>query len=147
MITIRPTYEAKRIQKDIPTHLERHKKALEDAFHEIGQEVVYETKRLILNPPKTGRIYIINGRWHQASAPGEAPAWLTGRLGRSGDYFVTSYERMVVGEDPLKAPYSGYLEHGTKKMAPRPHVIKAIQANHQNMVNAILDNVEKAINR
>lgn len=148
-IFIKPTFQAKRILRDMRNLKKRHESALMDAFHDIGPEVVYETKRLILNPPKTGRIYVINGRWHQASAPGEAPAWLTGRLARSGDYKVRSANEMIVGEDTLKAPYASALEYGTRdgRIKPRPHIIKAIKANHRNMVNAIQENVKKVVEK
>lgn len=147
-IFIKPTYQAKRILRDMENLKAKHEAALTNALHEIGAEVVEETRRLILNPPKTGRIYVIKGRWHQASAPGEAPAWLTGRLARSGDYKVSGIE-MIVGEDTLKAPYAAALEYGTRdgRIAPRPHIIKAIKANHQNMINAIKDNVKRAIEK
>jgi hypothetical protein len=109
---------------------------LEDALHEVGKLVNDETKRLITVGPKTGRWYNIPpyGR-HRASAPHEAPANLSGKLRESNDYIVHNYDRLQVGESVL---YAEYLEHGVKgRMAPRPHLLKAVNNKHRDTVRAI----------
>lgn len=78
----------------------------------------------VISPPKTGRIYPSKSRkgaFHQASAPGEAPAADTGRLHQS----ITSVQTFngperFVNETGANAPYAIPLELGTSKMAPRP---------------------------
>ncbi len=78
----------------------------------------------IISPPKTGRIYPSKhrkGAFHQASAPGEAPAADTGRLHQS----ITSVQTVngperYVNETGANAPYAIPLELGTSKIAPRP---------------------------
>ena len=93
---------------------------IRSALYTIGAEDVRHLQRLITNPPKTGRFY---GK-HQASAPGEAPANRTGRLAKSADFIVRGTSQLEVGE---KAPYAKFLEEGTKKMEPRPHVARTRQ--------------------
>lgn len=60
------------------------------------------------------------GRWYTASAPGEAPAVLTGQLRNSIKYRIQGRGlkiQGIVGSPLEKAPW---LEFGTSKMAARP---------------------------
>jgi hypothetical protein len=142
-ITIKATTRTREILIDVPKHLLKHRAGLEFALYDIGSEVVQETQRLIINGPKTGRIYSFRGGRHQASAPGEPPANKTGKLGKSGDYIVRNWQEMTVGQ---KAEYADFLAKGTKKIKPRPSMIRAINSQAQNTVNAILENVRRMIN-
>ncbi len=107
----------------IPGIADDIKRNLINALNEIGSEVIKEDKRLIRSKNKTGRIYKFRGRDHQASAPGEAPAMMTGRLLRSANYRTRNHQEMSVGES---SDYAAFLENGTRKMSPRPHLIRAI---------------------
>lgn len=144
MIEVKATKGTKKTLISLGEHMFKHRKALRLALNETGSEVVNKMANFIFNPPKTGRIYIFNGREHQASAPGESPANRTGRLARSGDYKVKSFNEMRVGET---APYAGYLEHGTRRIKPRPHLIRAVNANHRNTVRAIEEHVNRELKR
>lgn len=138
MITITVDKRGKRVLLDVPHHISRHRDGMRNALAEIGQEVVNETKRLITTGARTGRIYRFRGRPHQASAPGEVPANRSGKLADSGGYRVKSHSEMVVGEE---APYAGYLENGTRgRMAPRPHLITAINNKARDTEQALLRN-------
>jgi HK97 gp10 family phage protein len=143
MITIKATRRTNQVLIDVTKLEGTHKRALKRALNEIGSEVVRETARLIKAGPKTGKVYTFKGRPHQASAPGEAPATRSGRLADSGNYKVKNWQEMTVGET---APYAGFLENGTRgRMAPRPHLIKAINNKAQDTVNAILESVKREI--
>jgi hypothetical protein len=91
------------------------------ALQEIGRENVRHLRRLIKDPPNTGRIYNRPGnmgRRHQASAPGEAPADQTGRLRKSVSYRVRGSKMFggsLVMEFGETAPYGIFLERGTKQ--------------------------------
>ena len=139
-ITIKATRKTREVLIDIPKHMRKHRQGLENALYEHGPEVIRETKRLIINGPKTGRIYTIRGARHQASAPGEAPANRTGKLAKSGNYNVHGPFQMEVGES---VPYAGYLEDGTGKIKPRPHVIRAINETQGDAVRVFYDEVKK----
>lgn len=121
-----------------------HKRALRLALNEIGSEVVNLIANFIFNPPKTGRIYSFRGREHQASAPGESPANRTGKLAKSSDYKVRNYREMTVGET---AEYAGFLEEGTSKMKPRPHIIRAVNKNHRNAVRSIREYIDQEVKK
>jgi hypothetical protein len=141
MITIKASQKTKEVLVKIPGHLMRHKKALEKSLHEIGDDVVKETVRLIKSPPKTGIHY--PDLPNRSSAPGEAPANQSGDLAKSVDYIVRSPYEMTVGEE---MEYGKFLEDGTRRMKPRPHLIKAIQNKSQDGVNTILTNIDREIN-
>lgn len=78
---------------------------------EFGEDMLQEMRDL-MEGPKSGRYYGA----HQASAPGEAPAILTGQLIGS----LTAEPRglsVVVGASDEKALW---LEYGTRFMSARP---------------------------
>lgn len=97
--------------------------ALTAAWKEVGVIVTNKLRYIIRNGPRTGRVYTFRGRKHQASAPGEAPANRTGRLANSVGYLASGPDDLQVGEE---AEYAGFLERGTRKMAPRPHLQVAV---------------------
>ena len=129
MIKIKTTKRTKTVLVTLSKHLDIHEKGIRQAFYEIGHDVIRETRRLILVGPKTGRMY----GTHRASAPGESPANQTGRLAKSGDYKVHGSSSMTVGET---IPEAKFLEDGTRNMAPRPHVIRAINNCARNTMES-----------
>lgn len=84
-----------------------------------------EVLRLILETPKTGKIYVRRGIEHQASAPGEAPASDTGTLVR-GITVEIDTERIAARVNS-GAAHGPHLEFGTDKMEPRPHMRQALE--------------------
>lgn len=99
------------------------------ALDEAAQAVQGEAQRLVADPPKTGRIYrkYMPRRTHQASAKGEAPATDTGTLiaGIVIDRADITRGRIIIAST---APYSRALEFGTRKMAPRPFLRRALRS-------------------
>lgn len=97
-----------------------------------------------LTGPRTGRIYIINGRAHQASAPGEPPATLTGKLRQS----ITHTDVMWDGDNAFcevgtSMPYGRTLEFGGVnsrgvRILPRPY-FSATWLEEEEHMQAILD--------
>lgn len=76
--------------------------------------------------PKSGRYYRVSrtGRPHRASAPGEAPAVLTGFLSNS---IQSEFPSARLGIIAIGAQYAPYLELGTARMKPRPFIDPAIK--------------------
>jgi len=74
--------------------------------------------RKINEGPRSGRTYYINGRNHQASAPGEPPKTITGALASS--VFKRLDAPGLFSEVGTGLDYGKYLEFGTSRMAPRP---------------------------
>jgi len=93
----------------------------EGITEEAADKMAKEMKKSILSGAKSGRQYYINGARHTASAPGQAPANVTGSLVRS----------IVVNKSNNKATvsiskdYAVFLEFGTSKMRPRPFILPA----------------------
>lgn len=83
-----------------------------------------DAQRRVLKGPKTGRIYRRGAGFHQASAPGEAPANDTGFLAGSIKIEVT--QKLQVDLHAL-APYAIHLEYGTRNMAARPFLRPAAE--------------------
>ncbi len=78
-----------------------------------------------LSTPGSGRTYSRGGRSHQASAPGDGPAVDTGRLRQSIAVVRVADGHYKVGTNVQYAPF---LEFGTRRMAPRPFMRPALEA-------------------
>lgn len=143
-IRIKPIKDAKKVIVGMTREYHKHQRGIENGLYVIGDLVGNRVKQLIKQGPKTGRVYRIRGANHQASAPGEAPANLTGRLAKSYNYNVHGPFQMEVGES---APYAGFLEDGTRKIKPRPHMIRAINETQGDAVRVFHDEVNKVIRK
>ena len=111
-------------------------RGIRNGFLETRKDLVREARRLITEPPKTGRIYLqrLKGRLvrHQASAPGEAPANFTGALRSSVGAEVSSGNQMEFGAGSTSVEYARILELGGGNIAPRPYLIKSINNEEKN---------------
>ena len=139
MISIKVHKRSRKVLLNVPNLVNKYPARIEQALKDIGDEVVKETRVLIKSKNKTGRIYRFRGRLHQASAPGEAPANRTGRLLKSSNYAVRNQQQLSIGES---APYAVFLEDGTRKIKPRPHLIRAIH-NKAGITYSILEEAGK----
>lgn len=104
-------------------------------------ESVNDVKKAIQGPPKTGRKYQRGTVVHQASAPGQAPATDTGFLVSSIYNEDRGYLSKAIGS---RLPYAFYLEFGTRRMAPRPAWIPAVERAIPKMLKRVNIAIEKA---
>jgi hypothetical protein len=79
-----------------------------------------EIKNTVSKTSGNGRIYIIGGRVHRASAPGEPPAKLYGDLYDSISYITEISGSRIHGEVFATDEKASWLEFGTSRMAKRP---------------------------
>lgn len=79
-----------------------------------------------LKQPGHGRVYRRGGVLHRASAPGAPPATDLGRLAAATGWEVGRDERGLVARIGSNYPVQLYLELGTRRMAPRPHLRPAL---------------------
>lgn len=144
MISMEMDKKSQEILIDIGKHGFKHRRGLRIALNEIGSSVANSMANYIFNGPKTGRWYTYRGEPYQASAPGESPANRSGNLARSGGYLVRGYWDVMIYE---KAEYAAPLEYGTLdgRIKPRPHLIRAINANRTKAYRAIVDNVNREL--
>lgn len=122
----------------------RAAKPLRDALH--GSAILMQNEiRKILRGPRHGKIYKLRGgALHQASAPGEPPALLTGHLRASveGRAEIEAIAARVQAGG-FGAPYAIHLEFGTRKMAQRPFMRSTVRQNKA----AIVERVRLALNQ
>ncbi len=139
-VRVKPLPSTNRVLVGVERLTEMHQKSIESALYVTGKIVGNRVAQLITQGPKTGRVYRIRGRDHQASAPKEPPANVTGRLVKSFNYNVHGPYEMELGES---APYAGFLEDGTSRIKPRPHVIRAINETQGEVVNIFYEEFRK----
>jgi len=130
MIKIKVDPASRRVIINLGKQVCIHQQHIKSQLHVTGHNVVKNVRNIIKTGKRSGRIYTFRGRAHQASAPGEAPANRTGRLAGSSSYNVRDYTQMEVGET---ADYALFLEEGTVKMAPRPHLVRAVTKETQSL--------------
>jgi hypothetical protein len=124
-------------------------KGIRRAFYNIGKDLLTTSRDMILDAPKSGQVYIVKKGTrnfkHQASAPGEAPANLTGNLRKSIGFDVRGGEQLefgsrstapAAGVSPNQnvAAYARALELGNPKhnLAKRPYLKPSIVSNQRN---------------
>jgi phage gpG-like protein len=128
-------------------------RALGSDGNRIVQKVatdVQETVVTSMEGSKSGRYYAIpgvrsstvggGGRRHRASAPGQAPARMTGALAASIS-IKRSFNRATVGASSSYAPH---LEYGTSRMANRPFMRPAARKHQKAFGMAVGIMVKRA---
>lgn len=116
------------------------KKEVNDVVHMTGLDVQRTWKQGIRLPPKTGRVYMIRGKPHRASAPGQYPANLTGTLMNSVRVDNKKKMQSVVWQDDTAAPWGFWLELGVTgpiNIEPRPHMRPSAEAHRDPFVNKV----------
>lgn len=98
---------------------------------------------LIMEPPKTGRIYRRRGVEHQASAPGQAPASDTGNLARNRTKDVDP--AALRGVLTFRSKYARPLETGSQRIAPRPYARRALNEKRKDIEADIQAEVAAAL--
>lgn len=139
MIKIVPHYKNKQVEAQLKNITWDMHKGIRSALYEIGAENTQQTKKFIYGPPKTGRFYPYKGRLHQASAPGQSPAKMSGFLARSLNYRVVGTIKV---EFYSSAIYSNVLEDGHKfkdgrEIKPRPYFIRTIRKKRGDNYNSL----------
>jgi hypothetical protein len=119
-ISIDPSSSNRNVTLQIHDLTAKHAKAVRNALFEIGSETQTFAKQFVINPPKTGRLYVNNKKRpkkHRASAAGESPANWTGKLVRNIISIVTGHSKVEIGVTVL---YGKFLEEGTEIKGGKP---------------------------
>lgn len=119
------------IQKRFDDNTEKHiKRRLETA----SLLVEGTAKENIQRGAKTGTVYKRRGVTHQASAKGEYPATDTGFLVANIGHTTVKHEgTKYVAKVFSGAPYSKFLEFGTRKMGERPFLQPSLERNAEKI--------------
>lgn len=99
-----------------------HQEAIRQSLFRVGRNSRFDMFRELTTGARSGRFYRYGSLLHQASAPGEFPARLTGKLAASTRYVVRGSDELEVGSQDPSIPYPEYLEGGTRKMKRRPFI-------------------------
>jgi len=93
----------------------------------------------LLSGTRSGRVYRVPGtkKTYRASAPGEPPAQRTNTLRSKYGFQFGKEMGNPIGQVGNPLEYSLYLEKGTSKMAPRPHLVKAFDIKRQIIIGIL----------
>ena len=107
-------------------------RAIRQTFYWLGKDLYGDSRTLIKRGRRTGRTYRYKGRRYKASAPGEPPQRVSGKLRASMKIKVQGAQSLTFG---ATAKYASDLEEGTPKMAQRPFLKVTVEKNRQNALN------------
>lgn len=112
----------------IPQITHELEQKLEQAMLKSAITVRNEVLKL-LSGSRSGRLYRVPAtrRTYRASSAFQPPASRLGHLRASYKYLVRGTGFSSVGVVGSDLPYSHFLEYGTYKMRPRPHLIPAFR--------------------
>lgn len=99
--------------------------AINQSLSEWGRVLKSHHINKLTTGSRSGRLY----GTHRASAPGEYPASRSGNLVKSVGVDLGN-KQLVFGEG---VHYAKYLEHGTGKMEPRPHLKRSADDKIQDL--------------
>lgn len=104
--------------------LRKRAEALDAGIYAAAQEIRGDAVELIQRGPKSGRVYAKGNptRTHRASAPGQPPASDTGTLANS----IGVERGQMKSEIHAVTPYALALEWGSRRIAPRPFMTRAL---------------------
>jgi phage gpG-like protein len=135
----------------------RTRSAIRMTAYRHGKQLQAHAKKEILKKGRTGRVYKIRRgatfRNHQASAPGEYPASISGALWRSLGFNVKGWDTLEFGAGKNGSPASKYariLELGGRagrgkrsKIEPRKYLLQTIQAKEKDLTTGLRTEIGK----
>jgi hypothetical protein len=112
--------------------------ALKGVMRAIG---IVETRavQLVTQGSKTGKVYRRRGKKHQSSAPGEPFASDTGDTIKRRN--ITLNAAKIRATLHFHSVNAARLEHGTRKMRPRPFARRALSETATQVQDAVLSDI------
>jgi hypothetical protein len=143
-------------------------RSIRQTMYENGKDLAKDARDLINLKPKHGLLYrIVKGagskklkrkKDYRASAPGEAPGVITGKLRKSINFTVSGTTQLEFGVDTRSryggAEYGKYLEYanllsfsgqGSKNIKPRPFISASWKKNKVKMMQRFDQAVRQVI--
>lgn len=119
-------------------------KAINKAVAQTANNVRNEAITSISREQSMGRVYQRGNITHIASAPGDAPNTDSGRL---VDSIAVEKIRTSVYAVGTSVEYGKYLEFGTRQMAARPWLRRAMNKKAPELPNAITNAITEEIQK
>lgn len=127
-------------------------RGIRKTLYDSGKDLAQDARNLINMKPKHGKLYRVSKgiggkklkrkKNYRASAPGEAPGVITGKLRKSINFTVTGVNQLEFGVDTRSryggATYGKFLEYanlltfsgqGSKNIKPRPFISASWKKN------------------
>lgn len=146
---VRPSDSRDFFKGVLPNTRKAFEQGINQGLHQAGFNLVKTFRDGIQRQAKTGRIYSIGAKGrrrgrkrHQASAPGEYPAILSGDYLKAIDFNVRGSSELEFGNADEKAVV---LELGSKNMAPRSALLQSVDARSKDIDVILTHEVEKKI--
>ncbi len=124
MLKFIPDHSNRVVDVQIDEITMRTRRGIRQFWFALGKSLLKSFNKSVLAKPRSGRVYRYKKRRHVASRKGESPANRSGNYRRSAGYQLRGAMEMKFGAD---APYAGFLENGTSKMAERPGLGNAVR--------------------
>lgn len=154
MIKIRDSAHNRKVEIKIEELNKRSKRGLELGAYQVGKNLVRVSRRKIIDPPKTGRFYLVEIRGqlvrHRASAAGEPPANMTGDLQASLKYLIGSGNKLLefsAGNGRREMDYAKTLEEGQRRVERRPYMITTIRETRKDTINYFTQYIDREYRR
>ena len=128
-----------RLDNRIPDFKKRFAKGTKENLLEATMEWHAGVIEDQLTGSRSGRTYLVPGtkKTYTASAPGEAPASRTGVLRTGYRFRIVNKTGVYTGEVGSPEQYALWLEVGTSKMAPRPHLLPGYEGRKERILKAL----------
>lgn len=126
----------------IPNIKSAMRRGIHAGMQEAGFLIAKTLRDGIQRQQKLGRIYMVRGRFKQASAPGQYAGIVTGDYLNSVDFNVGADNSLVYGFKDRKATL---LELGTKNLKPRPALALATEERQSDTFNILARSGKKLI--
>lgn len=159
--------EAEKVFSDIKLNATGTRRALRQAWFEVGRHLKSNTNKEILRRPKGGRTYFVRSRSsgkrrrHVASAPGETHANQFGDLRKTLGWKIRGDQggEFGYGPAPIKVPgsssdllplpaYAGAIEFGRLdgSIEARPSILHGIEASARDIEVTLADHIDRELN-
>lgn len=127
-------------------HSDRLKHMAQNTAREVLKKLYVAGQQIELDAEHSITAGSISGAGHIPSRPGEPPNADTRLLDGSIETSVRAQMPPTVAVES-KAPYAGFLEYGTSRMAPRPYMRPATERNRDEVTRLVGEAVNIVVKR
>jgi len=127
-------------------HSDRLRHMAENTAQEVLAKLYVAGQRIELDAEKSITAGSVSGAGHVPSAPGQPPNADTRVLDGNIETEIKAQMPPTVSITS-KAPYAGFLEYGTSRMAPRPYMRPSTERNRDDVARLVGEAVSIVVKR